>query len=107
MVEITRRNFVEASALFGAAAAARLDAVEPTAKPFRAEDYTALRKQLRAFHPDECHERCKDSAYVVAEKAIIPSRTGGGNGRFVRGGSAVHEQQARGVRVAGAERRAP
>ena len=36
----------------------------------RAADYAALRKQLRAFHPDECHDRCKDPAYVVAEKAI-------------------------------------
>ena len=38
--------------------------------PYRVADYVALRKQLRAFHPDECHDRCKDPAYVVAEKAI-------------------------------------
>ena len=28
--------------------------------PFRAEDYAAFRKELRAFYPDECHGVCKD-----------------------------------------------
>ena len=28
--------------------------------PFRAEDYAAFRKELRAFYPDECHGICKD-----------------------------------------------
>ncbi len=105
-MQLTRKEFIGGSAaLMGAATVAGQTAVAGR-PPYRAEDYAALRKQLRAFHPDECHGRCKDPAYVVAEKAIIPSRTGGGNGRFVRGSSAVHEQQARGVRVAGAERRA-
>ena len=40
------------------------------ANPFRAADYAALRKQLRAFHPDECRDECKDPAYTVAWKAI-------------------------------------
>ncbi|MBP5542463.1 MAG: hypothetical protein ILM98_00185 [Kiritimatiellae bacterium] len=34
------------------------------------EKHSALRAQLRAFHPDECHERCKDPAYAASEKAI-------------------------------------
>ena len=33
-------------------------------------DCDALRRELRAFHPDECHERCKEPAYAAAEKAI-------------------------------------
>ena len=56
--------------MFGAAGAVHLNAAESSANPFRAEDYTALRKQLRAFYPDECHDRCKDSSYLIAEKDI-------------------------------------
>ena len=56
--------------VLGAAAAERLKAAEPPENPFRAGDYAALRLQLRAFYPDECHDRCKDPAYAVAEKAI-------------------------------------
>ena len=44
---------------------------EAAANSFKASDYDALRKQLRAFHPNECHDRCKDPAYAVAEKAIL------------------------------------
>ena len=40
------------------------------ANAFNAADYAALRAQLRAFHPDECHDRCKDPAYAEAERAI-------------------------------------
>ena len=43
---------------------------DAAASQFKPENYTALRTQLRAFYPDECHERCKDPAYAVAEKAI-------------------------------------
>lgn len=45
--------------------------VVEAANPFRAEDFAALRSQLRAFHPDECHGRCKDPSYAEAEKAIL------------------------------------
>ena len=48
-----------------------LDAAESAANSFNGTDYAALRKQLRAFYPDECHERCKDSAYQISEKAIL------------------------------------
>ena len=43
---------------------------DAAAKPFRAKDYAALRKQLRAFHPDECHGKCKDPAFDVSDQAI-------------------------------------
>ena len=43
---------------------------DAAAKPFRAEDYAELRKQLRAFHPDECHGKCKDPAFDVSDQAI-------------------------------------
>ena len=56
--------------VLAAVATERLNAAEPPENPFRAGDYAALRMQLRAFYPDECHDRCKDPAYVVAEKAI-------------------------------------
>ena len=48
-----------------------LDAAESAVNSFNGTDYAALRKQLRAFYPDECHERCKDSAYQISEKAIL------------------------------------
>ena len=67
---MTRRDFIGGSAaLMGAAAVAGQPAVA-WRPPYRAADYVALRKQLRAFHPDECHDRCKDPSYAVAEEAI-------------------------------------
>ena len=66
--DLTRRGFIGTAAAF--AAVSRLHAAETGQNPFMADDYAALRKQLRAFYPDECHERCKDPAYAVAEKAI-------------------------------------
>lgn len=66
----SRREFIGSAAMFGAAGTVHLNAAESSANPFRAEDYTALRKQLRAFYPDECHDRCKDSSYLIAEKDI-------------------------------------
>ena len=47
-----------------------LDATESAANSFNGTDYAALRKQLRAFYPDECHDRCKDPSYMISEKAI-------------------------------------
>ncbi len=57
--------------VLGIAASRPLHAAVPPENPFRAKDYSALRTQLRAFHPDECHDRCKDPSYALAEKAII------------------------------------
>lgn len=56
--------------LFSAAVAVRLNAAEQAANPFRALDYAALRKQLRAFYPDECHGKCKDPAFDESDRAI-------------------------------------
>ena len=68
---MTRRNFIGGTAALASLAAVRRTfAGDAAANPFCAADYAALRKQLRAFHPDECHGRCKDPAYSVAEKAI-------------------------------------
>ena len=39
--------------------------------PFSSTSYHELRHELRAFHPDECHDRCKDPAYAESEKAIL------------------------------------
>ena len=39
--------------------------------PFSSTSYQELRHELRAFHPDECHDRCKDPAYAESEKAIL------------------------------------
>ena len=51
------------------AAASAFAAAQPE-NPFRAADYTALRAQLRAFYPDECHGKCKDPAYDASDRAI-------------------------------------
>ena len=40
------------------------------ASSFRAEDYAAMRRELRAFYPDECHDRCKDPAFDASDAAI-------------------------------------
>ena len=66
----SRREFIGSAAMFGAAGTVHLNAAESSANPFRAEDYTALRKQLRAFYPDECHGKCKDSAFDSSDRAI-------------------------------------
>ena len=36
----------------------------------RAADYAAIRKQLRAFYPDECRGKCKDPAFEESDRAI-------------------------------------
>ena len=54
-MRLTRKEFIGGSAaLIGAAAVAGQTAV--AGRPsYRVEDYAPLRKQLRAFYPDECH----------------------------------------------------
>ena len=49
---MTRRDFIGTGAMFGAAAVAGQAAAQG-ATPYRAEDYAALRKQLRAFYPPD------------------------------------------------------
>ena len=61
--------------MFGAAAAAGQVPNREGRAPARpgvprAADYAALRKQLRAFYPDECHGRCKDPAFDESDRAI-------------------------------------
>ena len=69
MTTISRRCFIGGAVTFGASAA--LDAAEPaSANPFRAADYAALRKELRAFYPDECHGKCKHPAFDASDRAI-------------------------------------
>ena len=68
---MTRKEFIGSSiALAGFAAERRLFAGEQNNNPFRAEDYAPLRKQLRAFYPDECHELCKDASFAESNQAI-------------------------------------
>ena len=68
----TRRGFIEGAALFGAAAglSPRSAASAPSAL-FRAEDYAALRAQLRAFYPDECHGVCKDPRQEASARLVL------------------------------------
>ena len=70
-MQMTRKGFLGCSAAFAVMTSFRQAfAADPTANSFNAADYAALRAQLRTFYPDECHDRCKDPAYVAAEKAI-------------------------------------
>ena len=38
--------------------------------PFKAADYAALRQELRAFYPDECHGACKDPRQLASSQAV-------------------------------------
>ena len=68
---LTRKDFIGGSAaLAGVAVARRASASGIAEHPFNAADYTALRRQLRAFYPDECHDRCKDPAFDESDRAI-------------------------------------
>jgi hypothetical protein len=68
----TRKSFIGiVAACAGLATIPKTFASGLNENPFNAVNYAALREQLRAFHPDECHDRCKDPAYAVAEKAIL------------------------------------
>ena len=52
-MQMTRKEFIGGSAALMGAAAARALADGPAANSFRASDYDALRKQLRAFYPPD------------------------------------------------------
>ena len=45
-------------------------AAETVESQFNAADYTALRRELRAFYPDECHDRCKAAEFAESDSAI-------------------------------------
>ena len=52
-MQMTRREFTCSAAALASIAAARAFAGDAAANPFRASDYEALRKQLRAFYPPD------------------------------------------------------
>ena len=62
------RNFIVTVTVFTIATC--VNAAGADVNLFKAEDYAELRKELRAFYPDECHDLCKDPSYAVSEKAI-------------------------------------
>ena len=72
MKEITRKKFIGGMAASVAAVTQAFAALgENNIVPFSSTSYQELRHELRAFHPDECHDRCKDPAYAESEKAIL------------------------------------
>ena len=54
------RNFIVTATVFTIATCVNAAGVDVNL--FKAEDYAELRKELRAFYPDECHDllRCKE-----------------------------------------------
>ena len=69
-MDISRRAFLSHAAQFGAAAAVG-DGNVPSRRPSpEASDYAALRRELRAFYPDECHGRCKHPAFAESDRLI-------------------------------------
>ena len=69
-MQVTRKQFIAGSSLFGVATAMRLNAAGSATPTFRPEDYAEFRRGLRAFYPDECHGKCKDPRQVASVKAI-------------------------------------
>ena len=69
---LTRRKFLASSAAFAAVCGrdSALFAESGRGNPFKAVDYMPLRKALRAFYPDECHQACRDPRQVESVKAI-------------------------------------
>ena len=72
-MELTRKNFITSSAAF--ASAFGLDpaalAKEASKNPFRAADYAALRKELRAFYPPGyCRLECQSKEQVESARKI-------------------------------------
>lgn len=57
-------------AFFLVIAAAVLACTAHAATAFRPQDYAAMRAELRAFYPDECHGVCKDPRQVESSKRI-------------------------------------
>ena len=68
-MDVTRREFLGTAAMFAATAGLRGENV-PAVTAFDPSAYAALRKQLRAFYPDECHGVVKDSRQPESEKKI-------------------------------------
>ena len=69
-MQVTRKQFIAGSSLFGVATAMRLNAAGSATPTFRPEDCAEFRRGLRAFYPDECHGKCKDPRQVASVKAI-------------------------------------
>jgi len=69
-MQLTRKSFIGGSGALLGVAAMRLNAAGSVANSFTAADYVALRKQLRAFYPDECRGKCKDPAFDESDRAI-------------------------------------
>ena len=47
-----------------------LSCVRGEGAPNGDDRYAALRRELRAFHPEECHQRCKDAALVASHEKM-------------------------------------
>jgi len=70
-MNLTRKDFLFTAPAFAAAVGLSPEAFAATGEnPFRKLDVSALRKELRAFYPDECHEVCKDPRQTASVKAI-------------------------------------
>ena len=69
-MQMTRRGFIGGSAALMAAAVCVAFSGDAAEIPFRAEDYSAFRRELRSFYPDECHQPCKDSRQTNSVAAI-------------------------------------
>ena len=82
------RRFIATAVMF--VSVSYLDAAESAVRLFNGTDYAALRKQLRAFYPDECHGACKlaaqtNSVQLIA-RGIDESAIGGALGYVRRPG---------------------
>ena len=70
-MQMTRKGFIGgAAALASLATVRQVVAADRAGNPFRAEDYSAFRRELRSFYPDECHQPCKDPRQTNSVAAI-------------------------------------
>ena len=70
-MQMTRKCFIgEATALASLAAVCGAFTGAAATNQFRAEDYSAFRRELRSFYPDECHQPCKDPRQTNSVAAI-------------------------------------
>lgn len=67
---ISRRNFIKNTAVAATATVFAGNGVLGASTLNCSEDYAALRKQLRAFYPDECHGKAKDIRQIDSVKKI-------------------------------------
>ena len=76
-MRMTRKDFIGSASAFAAAAglgpklmAGTAGGPLPSTEETGPEEFRALRRQLRAFHPDECHGRCKAPEFQASWRAI-------------------------------------